>query len=215
MAVTTVSVTVWAVSQKNITGGGTITKGGGGLVGVTDDISALVSAGKQINAGQVTLLDNFANPQNIQDFDSFNIGDIELDDDGFVNVYFTITNQSSAPISAAVTLTGETNGSFTAGGVTAVKYTAVFAEGKCETVGSVLYVINTALDNYQGSTEDGRTFTAAEDYLEYYGITAYSRTDGLQISQNETKTLVIRYTIGDLKGTFNMGISLDFGILAK
>jgi hypothetical protein len=216
-AVTAMSVIVWAVQDKNksITGSGSITVDNGGGAA---EISAQLSAGINGANGTVTgILDNaldavnLANPQDINDLVSFDIGEITLAAAGCVNIWFTVTNSTAANLTVTVSLTDEGGQAFAVPGyVEAAHYTVAYEQNKCEDLSGAFDCLSIGLDKeYEPAIIGDTTYRSGEEYLQYYGI---SENNTAVIPHNKTQTLIVRFTIDALAETVNFCVNLNFSV---
>jgi hypothetical protein len=216
--VTTVSITLWAVNEnkKDVNADGSIS------VNISTDggnISGTMSAGVQAN-GQMKTVSGVVNgeavadisaAQNIKNISSVDIGDIELtieaNKDGYVNVWFEITNLSDAKLNVAATLysgagAGDTNIWEDTSNITAEIFFAPLAVAcllsKINIAESAIGTITNADDN---DIEEYNEFSnsvelSAEEYYEKFSIEK-SNTAG--IAKDKTTVLVVRYSVSNAK----------------
>ena len=219
MAVTTVSIVVWAVNDKNkdIAGNGTVT--------ITGAISAEMTAGKQVNGGGIAALSGTVGGSSvpltgvdIQNLSVFSIGNIDASAGEYINVYFTIKNKSATDtLKVTAFLTNGTPGAaFADDNVETTKYTTGELD---EDIEDALEKLNWALTDF--APDDIRTEginwaalggASGASYLAYHGITPYGSF--LSIPPNKTRTLVVRYDMGTNATTFTLGIDLNFEVVA-
>jgi hypothetical protein len=231
--VTTVSVTLWAVNEnkKDVGADGSIT------VNVPVDggnISGTMSAGIQSN-GQKKPVSGVVNgetvadmsaAQNIKNISSINVGDIELtmesNTDGYVNVWFEITNSSASALSVATILYGGTETSDMTlwedtSNITAEVFFAPMTASKLLDKVNIAKDAEKATDIELGNADDDEigeydgTLTV-EEYYVHFGIEK-SRT--AEIGKDKTAAVVVRYSVNSAEENIAkllISISLTFSL---
>lgn len=206
LAVTTVSVAVWAVNNSK-----TVKSDRNMVTVIGDDVSAEMSAGKQVSGGIIESLSGTVGGDemsltdvDLQNLSSFTIGDITVLAGGYVNVWFTVENLSAdAPLNVAVSLTDGADNPFSNENVTTEIYGAYWNgdEAHITDINNFLTNLNMTL----GTSNEIATDLLAYDIEE-------TQNSMVTIPEGAKKSVIVRYDIGASAVNFDIGINLTFSV---
>jgi hypothetical protein len=227
LAVTAVSITVWAAEQKKVSGNGSIkvTVNNGGDNGVIGGgtIDGTISGGIKLNGGSVFQIDGetynnrgiIIEQVSLARFQQFDIGEINLAADpngcAYAYIWFTVSNSGEKEMSVNVSVWNAAAeqeyiqsefADTVSGYISAEIYYVGFGENEFEDIGGII------------------------NYMEYYksvgapfevesGITAYSRDydAGVSVPVGSTQNIIVYYSVSDAFMNIpecEIGIDLEF-----
>jgi hypothetical protein len=202
--VTVTAIYIIAVADGKHTASGTIT------VNVDGTVSAVMSAGIQCSNNVTVTGAEFPSNKEVTTVTPFSIGDIVFNGDGYVDIWFEITNNGKQQLNVTVSEVGNFET-----GITLEKLSATCGTGgDFADRNAMLTVTDFALDpdNLENLATDG--YSIPISYLAANHI--YQITNIVSVAPSKTTIIVLHYAVNNVTANipkFGIAVNLGFAVV--